>query len=238
MSFRIRPFVAASILLTMFATLITVTPAHANVSNLVLLRRSCGAINTLVTYDSYSEGRPPFFAVITADLNNNGVFGEAGEPTTMIRVKTGGNQRISVQGFLRFRPVPENSTISVTAYEVDSEGIKVSPELTPVSYQCTHRPALTALPNNENNSGANVAVTVRVAVSAITVYSQPSATTTILGGLPKGARANVLAINRRGDWIQIDFQGGQGWIMWKTQAILIGPYSKLPVLPNYEDSGQ
>src|SRR5258708_15237482 len=66
------------------AALITVHPARANVTDLVLFRRTCGTVNAFIAYDGFSEGRPAFFAVFAVDLNGNGFFGEAGEPSKYI----------------------------------------------------------------------------------------------------------------------------------------------------------
>src|SRR5262245_21992299 len=56
------------------------SPVQANVTGLVLYRRSCGLVTVFTVYDGFSEGNPPFFVVFAVDLNGNGNFGEASEP--------------------------------------------------------------------------------------------------------------------------------------------------------------
>src|SRR5215470_14532602 len=130
-----------------FVALTETSTAQANVTRLVLTRRTCGTVNAYLTYDGFSEGTPAFYNVVAVDLNGNGVYGEAGEPLQYIKITPGG-QSVLVGAQLRFAPVPEGSTISVTAYEVDSAGVPVSKQITPVSYQCKHRPATNTLPEN------------------------------------------------------------------------------------------
>jgi hypothetical protein len=208
-------------------------PAHANVNALVLHTRSCGTVTAYIAYDSFSEGGAPFFAVFAVDLNNNNVFGEAGEPIRYVRVSPTGDPQL-VGARLAFRALPEGSSIAVTAYEIDSVGVAVSRQIEPVRYVCTHRPAKNPLPPNTGIPIPGVGVVAKVRIPAVTVFSGPSAYTAALGGLGKGALVNVLARNQRGDWIEVDFRGQLGWIMWQTQVILFGPYSTLPVLPNFE----
>ena len=210
------------------------TPAHANVTQLVLHTRSCGTVDALILYDTFSEGNPPFWAVFALDLNGNGVFGEAGEPIRYVRVNATQGQAEAVGAHIAFRAVPEGSTIAVTAYEVDSAGVPVSPQISPVAYECTHRPAKDALPPNTDIAVPGIGIVAKIRVTAVTVFGGPSVNFPALGGLGKGSLVNVLARNERGDWLQIQFKGQEGWIMWQTQAILFGPYATLPVLPNAE----
>jgi hypothetical protein len=226
----LRLILTVIMILTAFAVF---TPAEANVSSLTVHRRSCGSLTAYAVYDSFSEGQGPFFAGFTADLNGNGIYGEAGEPTSYVRVLTGGGQAVKINTTLRFAPAAEGSTISVTVYEVDAVGTYISAPVAAVSYQCAHRPATDPLPSNANNA-PQIAITARVAAGAVQVYSGASVKSTLLGGLPRGARVTVTAINQRGDWIQINFKGQTAWFMWKNKAVLIGPFSLLQVLPNFE----
>jgi hypothetical protein len=221
------------IIILVAGTLLAPTPARANVTGVVLHTRTCGTVTAYLSYDSFSEGAPPFFAVFAVDLNNNGVFGEASEPIRYIRVVTGGGLQL-VGARMAFRALPEGSTIAVTAYEIDSAGVQVSRQVEPVRYTCAHRPAKDPLPPNTGIPIPGVGVVAKVRIDAVTVYSGPSAFSSPLGGLGKGAFVNVVARNQRGDWVQVEFKGRLGWIMWQTQAILFGPYSTLPVLPNFE----
>ena len=224
-----------SIIVLVVGTLLAVVPmpAYANVTALVLHTRTCGTVTAFLRYDSFSEGAPPFYAVFAVDLNNNGVFGEASEPIRYTRVAPSGGPGL-VGGRMAFRALPEGSSIAVTAYEIDSVGVQVSRQIEPVRYTCAHRPAKDPLPPNTGIPIPGVGVVAKVRIAALTVYSGPSAFTTPIGGLGRGAFVNVVARNQRGDWVQVEFKGGLGWVMWQTQAILFGPYSTLPVLPNYE----
>lgn len=213
----------------MLPVMLNAAPASANVTRLVLHRRTCQNVTAYAVYDGFSGGVPPFYAVFAADLNGNGVFGEPGEPVTYVRVNSTIEEPSTVGTRLTFRALPEGSTISVTAYEVDNAGNLVSAQLEPVSYECTHRPALDPLPANTGITAPTVAVTARILVESVRVYSGPSGDSMILGALGRNAIANVTARNARGDWVRIDFQGGAGWIMWQTQAALIGPSARLPV---------
>lgn len=216
--------------LIMGSILVAVQPARANVSQLVLHRRTCEAVTAFVTYDSYSVGVSPFFVVFQADLNNNGAYGEAGEPTLYVQVTPGRGESIDVGARLTFNALDEGSTISVTAYEVDSAGRQISAPLTPISYPCTNRPVLTRLPSTPPPTTANAVVTAQITDASVNVYSGPSVTSTLIGGLAKGMVVNVTGRNARGDWAQIQFEGGTGWFMWNTSAFLWGPYQKLPVI--------
>jgi hypothetical protein len=215
----------------LFASLISTEPVNANVTAISLFRRSCGSVNAYANYDGFSEGTIYYYVVFAVDLNNNGVYSEAGEPVKYIRLAPGGPAFVGAN--LRFKAVPEGSTISVTAYEIDSAGVKVSPQLPPVSYQCTHRPATDRLPSNDG-SGAAIGIVAKVSVPALIVYSEPSARSARLGGVGLGQFLNVTARNRRGDWFQVEFQGKLGWIMWVKNVIPLGPYTELPILPNAE----
>jgi Bacterial SH3 domain len=215
------------------STLLAPSPAHANVTAIVLHTRTCGTVSAFLRYDSFSEGNAPFWAVFAVDLNNNGIFGEAGEPIRYVRVAPTGEQQI-VGARMVFRALPEGSSIAVTAYEVDSTGVPVSRQIEPVRYECAHRPAKDPLPPNTGIPIPGVGIVAKIRVAALTVYSGPSVNTEPLGGLGRGALVNVVARNQRGDWVQIQFKGQLGWIMWQTQALLLGPYSTLPVLPNFE----
>ncbi len=203
--------------------------ASADISALILGSRSCGSVTAYVQYDSFSEGNPPFYAVFAADLNGDGVYGEAGEPVQYILIGPGGTAGF-VRGQLNFSAVPQGSVIAVTAYEIDSAGNIVSPQLTAVRYTCTHRPASDLFPPNTAPAVPGLGVSAKISVLRITVYDAPSATTgNLIGGLPTGAIVNVIGRNGRGDWLEVQFNGGIGWIMWETNAILFGPYQQLPV---------
>lgn len=205
-------------------------PVRANVSNLVLHRRTCGAVTAYAVYDSFSEGDDPFYAVFAADLNGNGVFGEVNEPTQYVRVINDGGGSVLVNARLRFRAVPEGTTIAVTAYEVDNSGNLVSGQLGPVSFECTNRPALDPIPPNTGIVIPGVGVVARIFAESVKVYDAPSADATLMGALGLGQEVNVKARNERGDWVQIEFGGGTAWIMWQTQARLVGPFASLPVI--------
>src|SRR5450432_931830 len=210
------------------------TPASANITKLVLTHRTCGTVTAFLTYDGFSEGVQAFYGVFAVDLNNNGVFSEAGEPIVYIKLTQGGGPQL-IGGSLRFAPVPEGSTISITAYEIDSAGVPVSKQIEPVQYQCTHKPAKDVLPENTGVQNPTVGVVARVAVPSMVVYIAPSYVSAKLGGLGKGAMVNVLALNARGDWAQIQYKGKLGWILWETRTVMLGQYSSLPRLANFED---
>ncbi len=221
-----RLALVVTLMLTLFAA---TSRASANVTMLVLGRRTCGTATAFVLYDAFSEGNGPFYAVFAADLNGNGVYGEAGEGLKFVKIGPGGTAGYIV-GNLTFRAVPEGSTIAVTAYEADSDGNIVSPQLTAVSYVCTHKPATDLYPPNTGFTIPGLAITAKITATAIQIYSTPSATTgTIIGGLASGTIVNVIGRNERGDWLQVQFGGGSGWIMWVTNALVFGPYRQLPV---------
>src|SRR5688500_9797120 len=97
------------IIVLVVGTLLAPTPAFANVTAIVLHTRTCGTVTAYLSYDSFSEGGPPFYAVFVVDLNNNGIFGEANEPIRYVRVATGGGLQL-VGARLAFRALPEGST--------------------------------------------------------------------------------------------------------------------------------
>ena len=104
----------AVVIALIFVALTGTTTAQANVTRLILTRRTCGTVNAFLTYDGFSEGTPAFYNVVAVDLNGNGVYGEAGEPVQYIKISPGG-QTVLVGAQLRFPALPEGSTISVTA---------------------------------------------------------------------------------------------------------------------------
>ncbi len=203
--------------------------AAADVTLLVLGSRTCGTITAYAIYDSFSEGNPPFYAVFAADLNGNGIYGEAGEPIRYTLVGPGGAAGY-VRGYLNFRALPTGSSIAVTAYEIDSDGTQVSPQLSAVRYTCAHRPATDALPANTGFVIPGTAVTAKITASSVLMYSAPNASSSVLGGITQGAILNVIARTVRGDWVEVRSGGQTGWIMWVTNAILLGPYRRLPIV--------
>jgi hypothetical protein len=232
---RVRIIVGLATLVILFLSLIQgIQPARANVPALALFRRSCGLVSAFALYDGFSEGKTPFYVAFAVDLNGNGVYGEANEPIRYVNITSGGQQEY-IGATIRFSAVPEGSTISVTAYEVDSAGVPVSKQVPPVTYQCAHRPATDRLPAESPIPAPGVAVVARIRIPSIVVYSSPTTQSAPLGGLARGERVTVLALNRRGDWAQVDFRGKLGWIMWQTQAVLYGPYAYLPRVANAED---
>jgi len=227
-----RPLIVLVVgLLLVFAPM----SVYANVNALVLHTRTCGTVTAYIRYDSFSEGTAPFFAAFVVDLNNNNVFSEANEPIRYVKIFPTGEPSL-VGTRLAFRPLPEGSSIAVTAYEIDAAGVQVSRQIEPVRYECAHRPAKNPLPPNTGIPIPGVGVVAKVMVPAVTVFSGASAYTASLGGLGQGALVNVVARNKRGDWVQVEYKGQLGWIMWIRQAILFGPYSTLPVLPNFESA--
>ncbi len=227
---KVRRGLTLTLLVTMLSLFAATRPASANVTSLVLGSRSCGAITAYVRYDAYSEGNPPFYAVFSADLNGNGVYGEAGEPIQYVLVGPGGTAGF-VRGTLTFPAVPEGSTIAVTAYEIDSDGTLVSAQLPAVSYTCSHRPATNLYPPNTGLTIPGVGISVKVTATSLLVYSKPYGTDTdVITGLSQGAILNVLGRNQRGDWLEVQLSGQTGWVMWVTKSILFGPYRQLPVV--------
>jgi hypothetical protein len=209
---------------------VAAAPARANVTRLVLHTRNCESVSAFAVYDGFSAGSAPFYAVFAADLNGNGQFGEASEPVAYVRVDSTSGEPSTAAARLRFEALPEGSTIAVTAYEVDRRGRLVSAQLEPVSFQCTNRPALDPIPANTGIELPGAAVTARIMVERVTVYAEANGNSAVVGGLGNGARVDVVTRNQRGDWVRIVFPGGgTGWIMWQTQATLLGPSRDLPV---------
>lgn len=214
------------IALTLFAA---TGRATANVTTLVLGRRTCATASAFVLYDSFSEGVGPFYAVFAADLNDNGVFGEAGEGIKFVKIGPGGTAGY-VRGDLTFPAVREGTTIAVTAYEADSAGNIVSQQLGAVRYTCTHRPATDLYPPNSGLAIPTVGITAKITATAVQLYPGPSARSGApIGGLAQGTLINVIGRNERGDWLQVQFGGGSGWMMWVTNALIFGPYKQLPI---------
>lgn len=222
-----------SLLITVLIALslmMTAAPARANVTRLVLHTRNCEAVTAYAVYDGFSTGSAPFYAVFAADLNGNGQFGEASEPIAYVRVNNTSGEPSTAGARLRFEALPEGSTIAVTAYEVDRRGRLVSAALEPVSFECTNRPALDPIPANTGIMIPGVSVIADITAASVTVYETPSGNAAIVGGLAENARVDAVARNQRGDWVRILFPGGgTGWIMWQTQATLLGPWRSLPV---------
>lgn len=209
---------------------VAAAPAEADTSNLTVHSRTCAYAVAYADYDGYSQGTAPFFAAFTVDLNNNGVFGEPGEPTNFVSLTAGAGEPVQTATRLRFRALRQGSPIAVTAYEVDSEGFYVSGPLEAVRYTCANRPALNALEPNTGGAAPNIAVVARVFVESIPVYAEASAASVLVGGVGRDQAFLAKARNSRGDWVQIDFPGGTGWIMWQSQARLVGPFASLPIL--------
>src|SRR5258708_19143216 len=163
-------------------TLLATTSARANVTAIAITRRTCGTVDAFSTYDGFSEGKPAFYVAFAVDLNGNGIFGEAGEPIRYVKISPIGQQEF-VGAHLQFNPLPEGSRISVTSYEVDSAGVPVSPQVTPVAYECKHRPALDKLPANAPVPVPMVGVVAKVRITAVTVFTPPTPKSTPLSGL-------------------------------------------------------
>ncbi len=208
--------------------LLSASAAEANINSLSVHRRTCSQATAFVNYDGFSGGTAPYYIAFTVDLNDNGIFGEVGEPTLFAEVSGNGSPLV-IGRRLTFRNQREGSFIAVTAYEVDSEGFFVGGPLEPVRYSCTNRPALNATASN-TGIAPRIAVVARVFVNRVEVYSAPSATSTLVGGLGLGQQVDVLGRNARNDWVQIRFNGGTGWIMWQTQARLSGAFAQLPIV--------
>lgn len=205
-------------------------PASANVTTLVLGRRTCETVTAYVLYDSYSAGSPVFLAGFAVDLNGNGVYGEPEASEKTVFSKTGPNGAAGfIKGQLKFPAVPEGTVISVTGYEIDSSGRTISRQLSPVSYTCTNRPQTNQIPASAPYTVPNVAVSARVTVSPrVPIFDAPNGKNEI-GGLATGAAVTAIGRNSRGDWLQIVFGDGTAWLMWNTNALVFGPYKSLPV---------
>ncbi|HRE48879.1 MAG TPA: hypothetical protein PLD47_14225 [Aggregatilineales bacterium] len=226
---RLRGITILAFALAIFVPLLGApTPAQANIASLTLHRRSCNVVSVYLAYDGFAGGgSAPYYAVFAADLDGNGVFGETGEPKVFKQVKRNG-QPLLVNARLYFK-AREGSTIAVTAYEIDSTGTYSSGQLAPVSYECTNRPVLSPLPADTTLRIPGVAVTAKIILEKVDLYSEPTTESIFLGGVGIGQVFDVRALNTRGDWALIDVGGGkQGWIMWQYQAYLLGPYQSLP----------
>jgi hypothetical protein len=210
----------------------TPSPASANVNTLIVGRRTCETATAYVLYDGFSAGHPVYLAAFTVDLDGDGVYGEAeaGERTIFTNLGAGSSPSGYVKGVLKFSAVPEGTKISISAYEVDSNGRTVSRQLPAVSYTCTNRPQTKQIPADVPFVIPAVAVTARVTAETLSIYDSPKGTESkIVGGLAQGAIVTAIGRNSRGDWLQIAFGSGTAWIMWNTNAIVFGPYKSLPV---------
>lgn len=205
-------------------------PASANVTRLVLGRRTCEGVTAYVLYDSFSAGSPPYLAGFAVDLDGDGLHGEPEALEKSIFTKTGPSGAAGfIRGQLKFPALPEGSVISVTAYEVDSNGRPISAQLPAVTYTCTNRPQTLQIPASAPYIIPNVAVSARVTFSPrIPVFDAPNGKNEI-GGLATGESVTAIGRNSRGDWLQIAFGGGTAWMMWNTNALVFGPYKSLPV---------
>ncbi len=218
----------ALLLLICAAAFVVIRPADANVTTLVLGRRTCSTVTAYVLYDSFSEGDGPVYAVFSVDLNGNGIYGEAGERSKFVKIGPGGTPGYVIGSF-SFPAVPEGTAIAVTAYEIDSDGTIVSPQLEAVRYNCTHRPATDLYPPNTGFTLPSLGITAKITADAVLLYTSPTVKSTQIGGLAQGTVINVIGRNERGDWLQVQFGGGSGWIMWVTNALVFGPYRQLPI---------
>jgi hypothetical protein len=214
--------------------LLATTPTHAEISKLTLHRRTCASVTAYVNYDGFAEGQSPYYVAFGVDTNNNGIFGEPGEALTYSRIKGNVGSSLQVAARVRFTPVREGTRISVIAYKVDDKGNQLWPQLGPVSYDCTQRPALDALPAESGQPESSPAVVAAITSPSVQVYAEASVKSQVIGGLGQGQRVVVVALNERGDWAQIEVNGVQGWILWRTNAYLFGAWKNLPRVPNYE----
>jgi hypothetical protein len=134
-----------------------------------------------------------------------------------------------VRGQIKFAAVPEGTVISVTGYEIDSGGRIISAQLPAVSYACTNRPQTRQIPATAPFIIPAVAVSARVTFSPrIPIFAAPDGKTEI-GGLATGATVTAIGRNSRGDWLEIIFGDRTARMMWRTNAIVLGPYRSLPV---------
>lgn len=226
-----RTAVLVSIALASACLSIATTPAHpaqAAVSKLTLYRRSCAAVYAQVTWDSFIQGQAPFKVGFAADLNGDGIYGAAGEPNVTTPVLTGGNVGIRIGSRLVFPALAEGSTVSVTAYDVDNNGVRRSGYLSPITYTCSQRPELADLRVDNPSVVPQVASQLFLFTTSTQVYTQPLPTAKVLGGLAKGQSAEVVALNERGDWAKIRFGDGFGWVLWRTNALMNGAFAELP----------
>lgn len=225
---RPRPLIRFGLMLAVvIPALWSAVPASANMSRLTLHRRSCNGVTVYAVHDGFSNGSAPYYAVFAADLDGDGNYGEAGEPKVFKQVKKTGSA-VWVSARLYFR-ASEGSDIAITVYEVDSTGTLVTPGGDKVKYTCANRVALDPIPGDTGAPIPVLKITAKVVVEKITVYAEASSDSTVLGGVGIGQLLNVKARNQRGDWVQVEFNGGMGWIMWQTQAYLLGPYRDLPI---------
>ncbi|MBX3063442.1 MAG: SH3 domain-containing protein [Anaerolineae bacterium] len=225
-------FISLAVLIT--SLIVMAAPAKAEISKLTLNRRSCAGVTAFVVYDGYVEGAAPYYVAFAADVNANGIFGEAGESLVYSRILGNLGSAAPVSGRMTFTAQAEGTVISVIAYVVDSAGKSLSEQLGPISYTCTFKPALDSLPATGSSTVSSSAVTAVVTSAAVTVYSEPTVKSTVVGGIGKGQRVTVYALNVRGDWAQVQYSGGTGWILWRGNAFLYGPRQNLPRLANAE----
>lgn len=210
------------------------TPAKAEITKLTLHRRSCASVTAYVNYDGFAEGTAPYYVAFGVDSNGNGVFGEPGEALVYSRIKGNVGSSLQVAARVNFTAVREGTTVAVIAYTVDSVGNALSPQLGPISYQCSQRPALDPLPADQSQVNPSPAVVAAILSESVEVHEGAAASTKVIGGLGKGQRVPVIALNERGDWALIEINGQQGWILWRSNAYLFGARANLPRVPNYE----
>jgi hypothetical protein len=212
----------------LLVTLITRQPTRAAVSELTLHRRSCAGVTAYVLFDGFAVGKAPYYIAFAADLNGNGIYGEADEALVYVRARIRG-QAFKLGGRLNFpTALRDGDQVSVMAYEIDNAGVVRTSAVGPVTYTCSSRVALD--PTTESGSGnVQSAVIVVIDVEATQVYAAADPSSKVLGGVGKGQRVNVLAIHPRGDWAKIAFGGGSGWILWRTNGRLLGPRDAVPV---------
>lgn len=226
----LRTLIRVGLLCALFA--VAAAPAQATTTALTIHTRSCAYVTAYADYDGYSQGTAPFYAAFTVDLDNDGIFGEPGEPTNFVTLTEGGTTPIQASTRLRFRALKQGAPISVTVYETDAEGVLVNGPEEAVQYVCRNRPDTAPLQGNTGGATPNVAVVARVFVESIPVYAEPDASSKLLGGVGRDQAFFVQGRNSRGDFVKIDFPGGSGWIMWQTQARLLGPWATAPILEN------
>src|SRR5258708_37510812 len=107
--------------LLLIKMVMTSTPASANITKLVVTQRTCGTFTAFLTYDGFSEGIQAFYGVFAVDLNQNGIFSEAGEAILYMTLTQGGGPQL-IGGKSRFAPLPQAATTSGTPSRSDSEG--------------------------------------------------------------------------------------------------------------------
>jgi hypothetical protein len=231
MTRAVRPVLALVIGAAVFST---PAPAKAEITKLTLHRRSCASVSARVNYDGFAEGTAPYYVAFGVDTNGNGVFGEPNEALVYSRIRGNVGSSLQVAARVNFKAVPEGTTIAVVAYTVDSVGNPLSPQLGPISYECSQRPDLDPLPAEQSQVDPSPAVVASILSESVEVHEGAAASTKVIGGLGKGQRVPVIALNVRGDWALIEVNGTQGWILWRSNAYLFGARAKLPRLPNYE----